>query len=687
MPSASQAPDRPATPAGEGPRSATPMVAHRGWSLRITAPLLLSLPVLAVAIVILLIGLIQGRFAVNRLTSRNLDQIHSRISEHLDRLLSLPGQVTHLNEGLMSDRRLDPADLRGWAHPLFVQAQAFPELSSITWETRDGQVVWVARYPRESRVILGIKDHQTGSDVAEHEYDPGGLPTTRPFRSFAYDPRDWIPYRAAAAGKTGWADPVDWIDEHNNVTAVALAYVVPWMDQGGQFFGALTAQFTLDDIGHFLRSLPTTDLTQSYILNRDGDLIATSIEQSQPERRTKAEGSRLPLIAESARHLRQQVGDWGRLQQFHEAQLQLGDESYLARVTPLAHRSGLNWLIVTLTPARQLMAEIDSARRWGLLAAAAAAALMVALGILLALRLVRPILAVSDHVGRIGSGDFDTPLTLRVSPEFSEMSEAINRMSRDLKDRMQLRLSLALAREVQQTFLPSRTPIVPGLQIASRSLYCEQTGGDYYDFLQPAHGQGLGIVVGDVTGHGIPAAMLMATARGILRSQYQTCDSLPQLLEHLNSMLTEVGGGGRFMTMLLLRIDAARRELRWASAGHGWPFVFDPSAQCFLKLDVSNLPLGVESAEQFAEHALADLPPGCIIVAATDGLWETMDKQDEPFGQGRLEALVRQHHRGSAEDLAIAIETALSSFRGELPQQDDVTFVIVKLHPFPGSQP
>jgi sigma-B regulation protein RsbU (phosphoserine phosphatase) len=118
------------------------------------------------------------------------------------------------------------------------------------------------------------------------------------------------------------------------------------------------------------------------------------------------------------------------------------------------------------------------------------------------------------HVKRIGQGNYEHELTLAYSTEFTQLSKEINAMTAGLRDRMQLRHSLALAQEVQQNLLPSGTPEIEGLDIASHSTYCDETGGDYFDFLNIS---GLPpttavITVGDVVGHGVAAAMLMLEA-------------------------------------------------------------------------------------------------------------------------------------------------------------------------------
>lgn len=244
-----------------------------------------------------------------------------------------------------------------------------------------------------------------------------------------------------------------------------------------------------------------------------------------------------------------------------------------------------------------------------------------------------------------------------------------------------MRESLSLAMEVQRNLLPSEDPQIKGLDIAGHSTYCDETGGDYYDFLDVsgAEEDTAVIVVGDVMGHGVAAAMLMATARGILRSRCAVPGSLADFLGHLNTMLVPDTGGERFMTMLLVTLSARREELRWASAGHGPPIIYDASSDSFPEIEGGGIPLGLMDDEVYEEYVQPGLNPGDLLLAATDGLWETRGEDDELFGMDRLRQLLRENAHRPAAETSEAIRDALAQFRGPAGQDDDLTFVIAKV--------
>jgi sigma-B regulation protein RsbU (phosphoserine phosphatase) len=285
------------------------------------------------------------------------------------------------------------------------------------------------------------------------------------------------------------------------------------------------------------------------------------------------------------------------------------------------------------------------------------------------------------YFNKIGRGQLDHELKLEYSTEFVDLSKKINAMTANLRDHMRLRNSLALAQEVQQNLLPSGTPSIKGLDIAAYATYCDETGGDYYDFLKIA-GQPdttATIVVGDVVGHGVAAAMLMATARGILLSRCRTPGSLAELLAHLNNQLVNDTGDGRFMTMLLMTVDAERKEMRWASAGHDTPFVYDPAEDRFHEITGSNMSLGLQKKVAYDEHIFTDVKPDQVYMASTDGLWEAFNKNEEMFGKDRVRDLIRRSADLSAAEICDRMKVELSNFLEDTNPDDDLTFVILKV--------
>jgi sigma-B regulation protein RsbU (phosphoserine phosphatase) len=246
-----------------------------------------------------------------------------------------------------------------------------------------------------------------------------------------------------------------------------------------------------------------------------------------------------------------------------------------------------------------------------------------------------------------------------------------------------------VAMEVQKNLLPHGPPSIKGLDIAGHSTYCDETGGDYYDYLdvQPLGGQQaddtpqsrVALAIGDVMGHGVAAAMLMATARGILRSRCDEPASLGELLTHLNELLVGDTGGKRFMTMLLVMLDGDTGAMAWASAGHDPPMVYLAKEGRFAEFDGGGIPLGLFAEQTYETDTEGPYAPGDVVVLSTDGLWEARTTDGEFYGKARLETVIREHAAGNAEEIAAAIRADHVAACGESSQDDDITFVVAKI--------
>lgn len=283
----------------------------------------------------------------------------------------------------------------------------------------------------------------------------------------------------------------------------------------------------------------------------------------------------------------------------------------------------------------------------------------------------------------VAKGNFDTRVEIRTRDEMEELGAAFNRMVPQLRDRLRLKQSLDLAREVQQHLLPAGVPKIPGLDVAGQSLYCDETGGDYYDYLESSrngHRQ-LGLVVGDITGHGIAAAMLMATARSRLHAQTEGALSLAELFTQLNRQLAADVTGGRFMTLFHLLIDPVERVATWVSAGHDPALCYRAVTDSFHELAGDGLPLGIDASQGYAAHGGFALQSGDVIVMGTDGIWEAANPQGERFGKDLLRQTIRQNAAQSAAEVLQSIMRAVTHFRQTAPQQDDITAVVVKMVP------
>ncbi len=653
-------------------------------SIRLTGPILFMLPVLVVVASFSLLADWEGRRAVDTLTGRIVDQVAARVEQQVNAHLAEAVEVTDLGTLLLADGTLDPEELRSWRATIYPILAAHRSVNSVTFGNPAGDATWMIRYPGELGLEYAIKDAQTGSQIVEYRVSEQGVLGER-IGSYGYEPqiRPW--YQAAlAANAPTWSPIYPWVRGNGGQATLGLAYARPIRASDDHLLGVLDSDIGLIDIGQFLQAARPSDNAAAFLVEANGNLIATSADLpvvSEKDERIAVTSVEYPLLKAVARQVVAEEGSFAAITAAKSMRVEVDGLGYRVEVRPLRNPWELDWRLAVVVPEAEVMAGIDELRRQSWFWGGVIALGTLLLGLVVSGSLVRPVTRLANAVRRIGNGDLDQLVAVGGHREFAQLSDELNRMTEGLKDRLRLRQSLGLAMEIQQKLLPEDSPTIPGLDVAGHSTYCDETGGDYYDFLQlsEAEDHSLIVVLGDVMGHGIAAALLMATARGILRSRAAEPGSLGQLLTHVNQLLVKDTGGERFMTMILLVIDPKGGWIRLASAGHDAPILYDPTSDTFPEPPGSNgLPLGLLAEEQYQEIRLEGLSSGHIFLVGTDGLWETHAPDGQIYGKDRLRDVLRQYHDRPADQIANAVTTDVRQFRGDAHQDDDITFVVIK---------
>jgi sigma-B regulation protein RsbU (phosphoserine phosphatase) len=351
-------------------------------------------------------------------------------------------------------------------------------------------------------------------------------------------------------------------------------------------------------------------------------------------------------------------------------------------VSGFYHLEEAPWSLVMVAPGKAILAPIVKFRKFYIVGGSLFVLLILLLIRVVTGRTVSSIKDVSSAAESVAQGDYSALLTVRTEDEVGQLKQNFNTMVSQLQERIKLKEELNLAMEVQQSLLPQRSPHIEGFDIAGQSIYCDETGGDYYDFIEfPELGQGhIGVAVGDVAGHGIAPALLMTTVRAFLRSRVLTQpEDLAEAIADVNRLLCiDTAETGNFMTLFFMLIDSSIRKVRWVRAGHEPAMIYDPSSDSFDELHGRGIALGVDETYSFEEQIRELWSDSQIVLIGTDGIWETANPQGEEFGKKRLMEIIRQHKNRSSEQIVQAITEALAGHRETAPQQDDVTLVVIK---------
>lgn len=280
---------------------------------------------------------------------------------------------------------------------------------------------------------------------------------------------------------------------------------------------------------------------------------------------------------------------------------------------------------------------------------------------------------------KVKKGDLSNKVPVATRDEFGVIAGHTNHMIDGLRHRFDLMNSLRLAEEVQQNLLPAQSPYLNNFEISGFSLYCDQTGGDYYDyFLLPD--DKLGIVVADACGHGIGAAMLMTSVRAYLVSTIENYTDPATSLQLVNQLLTrDCARSGVFTTMFFLEIDQANMQLTWVRAGHEPALHYRSKRSEFNQLDGQGIVLGVEGSYEFTNETEEQLEPGDIILIGTDGIHETSNSNNILFGKERVQEILAANHKKTAKEIREILVANVQEFRGSLAQDDDITLVVIKV--------
>lgn len=254
----------------------------------------------------------------------------------------------------------------------------------------------------------------------------------------------------------------------------------------------------------------------------------------------------------------------------------------------------------------------------------------------------------------------------------------------ELADRVTMKRDLEIAREIQRWLVPEFPPQVPGMDIAFATRPANTVGGDYYDAFMREIDSGGGrvsrllVVVGDVAGKSVPAALLMATFQASLRALATARTQLIELVTGMNQYACAHSlGGRRFTTAFFAEIDPATRELQYIGAGHNAPILRRASG-AVERLEAGSLPLGIEAGTRY-ECGTTTLSPGDLLVTFTDGVIEAFNSVEEDYGEPRLLEVLKNAPQESAQATLKRVMANVEAFVGPTRQHDDITCLVLRV--------
>ncbi len=301
-------------------------------------------------------------------------------------------------------------------------------------------------------------------------------------------------------------------------------------------------------------------------------------------------------------------------------------------------------------------------------------------------RLTRNLTSLTEGVDRIAHGDYRARVPVRSRDEIGDLAVAFNKMAEDVErhqtavvEQERLRRELELGRQIQSDMLPS-APMSFGLtEVQGVSIPAREVGGDFFNYFALENGH-VALLVGDVSGKGVGAALLMANIQASLRTRLAMGQSLAAIAESLDREMASTSGSRLYVTLFIGIFDPASRHLQYVNAGHNPQFVLRPG-QALEKMHATGIPIGLLAGRGYT-HRDVSLASGDLLFFYTDGCVESENEADEMFGTDRLERLlvsIGSSGPSTPDRVLQQVEEAVTTFRGTREPNDDATMMAVRI--------
>lgn len=362
---------------------------------------------------------------------------------------------------------------------------------------------------------------------------------------------------------------------------------------------------------------------------------------------------------------------------------------FMSGYAPVRDRSGKTVAILGVDMSADDVRNIErdvSRRVQGILVIATLVSIL--LGAFVSSRVVKPVIRLVAGTRHVARGELDYRVQVSGDDEVAELGKSFNKMAADLKgyiDQLQrttaekerLLRELEIAKGIQQSFLPTSAPKIDHIDIAAVTAPARVVGGDFYDFI-PFGNNRWGIVVADVSGKGIPAALFMALSRTILRASTRGAVPPQDAIKHANRLIVEDNKANMFVTLFYAILDAEKMTLEYVNAGHNPPLLMSNREGDVILLKAQGVPLGVIPDINLKLETV-HFKPGNILSLYTDGVTEAVNDNGERFELDHLSKTIYSNRAMPAGAIIRSIQDEMGRFVGSQPQFDDITLMVLKV--------
>jgi HAMP domain-containing protein len=448
-------------------------------SLRVLITLIVVIPIAVVSVALVFIATMTSRSIAEQLgqgiVDGATDQVTADVREYLGTAIRLSDLCAlRLRDGIL--KADDAHDLMEWERVMFHDLATYRDVASICVANLNADCTWLLHHHQrlELGLVLGdFRDHATEWEALGN----GRVMRDTPLRVYEYDvvKRPWYSM-ALAWPHPLWTPIYRWFPGETDATVTGTGYTRAVRSDQGKVLGVVIIDVTLAALSDHLRQLEIARHGQVYIVDEHGLLVAAS---DTPV--SSREGARLaPGDSHSATaraigsYVTEQVhGPEVTAREVQDARVFVEGRPARVQITEIKPFAGIHWHVVTVLPESSFLAGATSLQQRAVLLAIGAIMGGLGLGLVLSRRLADPLMRLTDHVARVGNGDFDSRLHLTQASELRDLSDEVNRMASGLEQRVKLEQAMAVAEQIQQSLLPDTIPQPPGLEIAAMSRFCE----------------------------------------------------------------------------------------------------------------------------------------------------------------------------------------------------------------------
>jgi sigma-B regulation protein RsbU (phosphoserine phosphatase) len=436
--------------------------------------------------------------------------------------------------------------------------------------------------------------------------------------------------------------------------------------------GKVEVTVSFDELIDQIVSAPWWKGNKGYLVDGDGTvLVGTSMSIVDGDSEIRGFGTGNKLEQNTLTELR--IKDSGMV---------FGHGSPPEEVSGFYRLTEAPWTMVVIAPGDKVLQPIIRFKMFYILSLAVCIALILLFIRRANSQITSRIKEITVAADELSKGNFGPTFPVTTRDEVGELTKYFNKMTQQLQQRILLKEAINVAREVQQNLLPQKGYSAEGVAVAGVSIYCDETGGDYFDIIEfPGNSKKVAVVVGDVVGHGIGAALLMTTVRALLRSRITLSHGLDRVISEVNNLLChDTARTGNFVTLFCLEIDKACNAIRWVRGGHDPAIVFTPKTQGFEELKGNGVALGIDADWEFEFNQVQIGGDEQLILIGSDGAWEVENETGKQFGKEHIKQIISTRSYLAPDMLLKLIVQEIDAFKGEKKLNDDITLAIIKLN-------